>query len=211
MLGRMQEIRLGKMQNPGIQNVENQNGLIVVPRVANQNGNGSVVAARDEVNVRPRRRDTTYLQTQLLIAQKEEARIQLQAEEFDLMTDVAKNEEIKEGNANCILMDNFQQVSTSDTHVDKAPNDSNVIPADSSMDPSGGIVEQHPATIEETRYFHESLYNNLVIGIEKFNTVNCEIREVNVKLTAELAIENLMNLKMVIENLFIKKNVLVIR
>nr|GEX11335.1 retrovirus-related Pol polyprotein from transposon TNT 1-94 [Tanacetum cinerariifolium] len=36
--------------------------------------------------VRPRRRDAAYLQTQLLIAQKEEARIQLQAEEFDLMT-----------------------------------------------------------------------------------------------------------------------------
>nr|GEU92026.1 hypothetical protein [Tanacetum cinerariifolium] len=35
--------------------------------------------------VRPRRRDATYLQTQLLIAQKEEAGIQLQVEEFDLM------------------------------------------------------------------------------------------------------------------------------
>nr|GFD41927.1 ribonuclease H-like domain-containing protein [Tanacetum cinerariifolium] len=35
--------------------------------------------ARD-CTVRQRRRDATYLQTQLLIAQKEEARIQLQAE-----------------------------------------------------------------------------------------------------------------------------------
>nr|GFD48095.1 hypothetical protein [Tanacetum cinerariifolium] len=34
---------------------------------------------------RPRRKDATYLQTQLLIAQKEEAGIQLQAEEYDLM------------------------------------------------------------------------------------------------------------------------------
>nr|GFB38452.1 retrovirus-related Pol polyprotein from transposon TNT 1-94 [Tanacetum cinerariifolium] len=33
---------------------------------------------------RPRRRDVAYLQTQLLIAQKEEAGIQLQAEEFDM-------------------------------------------------------------------------------------------------------------------------------
>nr|GFB35519.1 hypothetical protein [Tanacetum cinerariifolium] len=32
---------------------------------------------------RPRRRDAAYLQTQLLIAQKEEAGIQLQAEEYD--------------------------------------------------------------------------------------------------------------------------------
>nr|GEZ49302.1 Gag-Pol polyprotein [Tanacetum cinerariifolium] len=38
---------------------------------------------------RPRRRDAAYLQTQLLIAQKEEAGIQLQVEELDFMaTDV---------------------------------------------------------------------------------------------------------------------------
>ncbi|GKE47195.1 hypothetical protein Tco_1478453, partial [Tanacetum coccineum] len=35
--------------------------------------------------VRPRKRDAAFLQTQLLIAQKEEAEIQLQAEEFDFM------------------------------------------------------------------------------------------------------------------------------
>ncbi|GKB23235.1 hypothetical protein Tco_0862636, partial [Tanacetum coccineum] len=38
------------LQNPGVQNVGNQNGLIVVPGIANQNvnqnGNGNVVAAR---------------------------------------------------------------------------------------------------------------------------------------------------------------------
>ncbi|GKE80873.1 retrovirus-related pol polyprotein from transposon TNT 1-94 [Tanacetum coccineum] len=76
----------------------------------NPNGNGNVVAARDKGNgngnngnqircyncrglghyaknytFRPRRRDAAYLQTQLLIAQKEEAGIQLYAEEFDLM------------------------------------------------------------------------------------------------------------------------------
>nr|GEV58805.1 Gag-Pol polyprotein [Tanacetum cinerariifolium] len=39
--------------------------------------------------VRPRRKDVAYLQTQLLIAQKEEAGIQLQAEEFDLMAAVS--------------------------------------------------------------------------------------------------------------------------
>ncbi|GJW23344.1 integrase, catalytic region, zinc finger, CCHC-type containing protein [Tanacetum coccineum] len=80
--------------------VRNQNGLIVVPGIANQIGNGNVVAARVEGNavgnngnqircyncrglghlaknctVRPRRRDAAYLQTQLLIAQKEEAGI----------------------------------------------------------------------------------------------------------------------------------------
>ncbi|GJW18448.1 retrovirus-related pol polyprotein from transposon TNT 1-94 [Tanacetum coccineum] len=134
------------VQNPGVQNVGNQNGVIVVPGIAHQNGNGNVVAARAEGNangnngnqtrcyncrglghlarnctVRPRRRDAAYLQTQLLIAQKEEAGIQLQAEEFDLMAAAADLDEIEEVNANCILMANLQQASTSGTQTDKAP------------------------------------------------------------------------------------------
>ncbi|GJT98659.1 hypothetical protein Tco_1094177 [Tanacetum coccineum] len=106
--------------------------------------------------------------------QEKEAGFQLQAGEFDLMVAAAKNEEIEEVNVNCFLMSNLQQASTSSTHANKAPvydsngqNDSNVIPVDSSMDPSGGIVKQHPATIEETRAFYKSLYNNLVIEIYK--------------------------------------------
>nr|GEX74445.1 putative ribonuclease H-like domain-containing protein [Tanacetum cinerariifolium] len=131
-----------------IQNHKIQNGQIVVPGNANQNpnGNGNLVVARAEGNatgrnvnqircyncrgvghfsrnctVRPRRRDAAYLQTQLLIAQKEEARIQLQAEEFDLMAAAADLDEIEEVNANCILMANLQQASTSGTSTDKAP------------------------------------------------------------------------------------------
>nr|GEX50247.1 putative ribonuclease H-like domain-containing protein [Tanacetum cinerariifolium] len=91
--------------------------------IANQilNGNGNVVAVRAEGNVirnndnqircynykglghlarnytvRPKRRDVVYLQTRLLIAQKEEAGIQLQAEDFDLMADASDLDEIKE-------------------------------------------------------------------------------------------------------------------
>nr|GFD40267.1 hypothetical protein [Tanacetum cinerariifolium] len=79
-------------QNPRVQNVGNRNGLIGVQGngIQNQIRNGNLVAARAEGNAaeqnanqirnctaRPRRRDTAYLQTQLLIAQKEEARIQL--------------------------------------------------------------------------------------------------------------------------------------
>nr|GEX21070.1 retrovirus-related Pol polyprotein from transposon TNT 1-94 [Tanacetum cinerariifolium] len=73
------------------------------------NGNGNVIAARAEGN------------TQLLIAQKEEAKIQLQAEEFDSMAAAADLDEIEEVNANCILMANLQQASTSGTQTDKAP------------------------------------------------------------------------------------------
>ncbi|GJS58510.1 hypothetical protein Tco_0653294 [Tanacetum coccineum] len=203
------------VQNPGIQNVGNQNGLIVVPRIANpnanQNGNGNV-----ELYSQTKEKGCTYLQTQLLIAQKEEAGIQLQAEEFDLMADARDLDEIKEVNANCILMANLLQASTSGTQTDKAPiydsdgsaevheydncynneifymftqekqytellepipkphqvqqNDSNVISTISSVEQSGGTVEQHPATIEETRVYLESLYNNLAIEVEKVNT-----------------------------------------
>ncbi|GJS26911.1 hypothetical protein Tco_0487531 [Tanacetum coccineum] len=71
--------------------------------------------------IRPRRRDVAYLQTQLLIAQMEEAGIQLQAEEFDLIAVVWDLDKIKEVNANCILMANLQQASTSSTQTDKAP------------------------------------------------------------------------------------------
>nr|GFB69875.1 hypothetical protein [Tanacetum cinerariifolium] len=59
--------------------------------------------------------------TQLWIAQKEEARIQLQAEEYDLMAPAADLDEIKKVNANCILMANLQQASTSGTQTDSAP------------------------------------------------------------------------------------------
>nr|GFC71263.1 hypothetical protein [Tanacetum cinerariifolium] len=136
------------VQNPRIQNVGNKNGLIGVQGNGDQNqiGNGNLVAARAEGNaagkngnqircyncrgvghyarnytVRTRRRDVAYLQTQLLISQKEEAGIQLQAEEYDLMAAAADLDEIEEVNANCILMANLQQASTSGTQTDSAP------------------------------------------------------------------------------------------
>ncbi|GJX29403.1 copia protein, partial [Tanacetum coccineum] len=64
--------------------------------------------------------------------------------------------------------------------------DSNVILADSNIDPSGETVEHHPATVEETRAFYESLYNNLVIEVEIVNTVNHKMKEANIDLTAKV-------------------------
>nr|GEY41746.1 hypothetical protein [Tanacetum cinerariifolium] len=109
-------------QNPRIQNVRNPNGLIGVPENANPNPNRNGVGhfVRN-CTVRPKRRDAAYLQTQLLIAQKEEARIQLQAGEFDLMAAAADLDEIEEVNANYILMAKLQQASTSGTQTDKGP------------------------------------------------------------------------------------------
>nr|GFA22884.1 hypothetical protein [Tanacetum cinerariifolium] len=223
----------------GQNNVGNQNGLIGVTGNANQNpnGNGNLVAARADGNatgynenqircyncrgvghfarnctVRPKRRDAAYLQTQLLIAQKEEAGIQLQAEEFDLMAAAVDLDDIEEVNANCILMANLQQASTSGTQTDKAPvydsdeldeytellepipeshqvtqNDNNVISKVTSVEQSGETVEQHPVNVEETRVLYDSLYHNLTIEVEKVNTVNRKLKEINAELTTKLA------------------------
>ncbi|GJS04591.1 hypothetical protein Tco_0321099 [Tanacetum coccineum] len=183
--------------------------------------------------VRPRRMDAAYIQTQLLIAQKEVAGIQLQAEEFDLMASVMDLDEIEEVNANCILMANLLQASTSGSQSDKAlvydsdgsgqvqlhdncynveifnmfiqgeqytellepipkphqvpQNDSNVISEVSSVEQGGGIVEQHSATVEETRAYYESVFHNLAAEVEKVNLVNRKMKETNAELTIEPA------------------------
>nr|GEZ91945.1 hypothetical protein [Tanacetum cinerariifolium] len=175
-----------------IQNLGVQNGLVVVPGSANQNGTSNILAARAKgtgnknqvrcynckglghisrnYTARPRRKDATYLQTQLLIAQKEKARIQLQAEEFDFMAAAGDLDEMEDVNTNYILMANLQHASTSGTQLDKAPiyskdgsaeytdllepilepqlvphNDNHVTSVTPSMVQSGGTVEKSSA------------------------------------------------------------------
>nr|GFA82321.1 hypothetical protein [Tanacetum cinerariifolium] len=77
--------------------------------VGNLNGYNAVQNVRNQVAQNPR------------VQNKEEARILLQADEFDLMAAVADLDEIEEVNGNCILMANLQQASTSGTQSDKAP------------------------------------------------------------------------------------------
>ncbi|GJT79965.1 hypothetical protein Tco_1054307 [Tanacetum coccineum] len=216
-------------------------GLIVVSRIANQisNRNGNVVVARAEGNAIGNRDNQIRCYNSKGLGHlarnctKEEAGIQLQGEEFDLMYAATDIDEFEEVNANYILMANLQQASTSGTQTDKTPiydldgsaevhhydncynndifnmftqeeqytellepipephqvqqNDSNVISEVSSVEQDGGTVDQHPATVEETRAYFESLYNNLAIEVEKVNSVNRKMKETNADLTTELA------------------------
>nr|GFC00375.1 hypothetical protein [Tanacetum cinerariifolium] len=101
-----------------VQNVGNQNGLIGVQGNGNHIGNGNLVAARAEGNAAGQNGNQIRCYN---CRGKEEAGIQLQAEKYDLIAAAADLDEIKEVNANCILMANLQQASTSDTQTDSAP------------------------------------------------------------------------------------------
>nr|GEY54569.1 hypothetical protein [Tanacetum cinerariifolium] len=169
------------------QNVGNLNGYNAVQNVGNQNlnGNGNLVVARAGGNaaghngnqircynyrgvghyarnctVKPRRRDAAYLQTQLLIAQKEE-QASTSGTQFDKAPVYDSNR--------------------------SAENDNNVISEVTRVEQSGETVEQHPANFVETRTLYDSLYHNLAIEVEKVNSVNCKLKETNADLTTELA------------------------
>ncbi|GJR33260.1 hypothetical protein Tco_1109492 [Tanacetum coccineum] len=122
------------------------NGLSVVPKIANQSGNGNVVTAPAEGNgngingnpircynyrgeshyasnctVKSRKQDAAYLQQQLQIAQEEEAGIHNTQEEFEFITTAYAHEETDRVKVNCTSEDTLQQVSTSGTQSDNAP------------------------------------------------------------------------------------------
>nr|GEZ18215.1 hypothetical protein [Tanacetum cinerariifolium] len=87
------------VQNPRVQNFRNRNGLIGVPRNGNQIRNGNLVAARAEENAAGQNGNQIRCYN---------------CRGVDL-------DEIEEVNANCILMANLQQASTSGTQTDIAP------------------------------------------------------------------------------------------
>nr|GEW59051.1 hypothetical protein [Tanacetum cinerariifolium] len=203
------------VQNLRTQNVRNQNGLIGVSGNSNQNpnGNGNLVAARAEGNATGNNENQIRCYNYRGVGH-----FARNCTEFDLIAVAADLDEIKKVNANCILVANLHQASTSGTQTDKAPVydsdgsaevhnyencydneifnmftqeeqytkllepihephqvpqiDNDFIFGVSSVEHSRGIVEKHPANVEETRVLYDSLYNNLAIEVDKVNTVN---------------------------------------
>ncbi|GKA00409.1 gag-pol polyprotein [Tanacetum coccineum] len=161
-------------QNPGVQNVGNQNGLSVVLEIANQYGNGNVVIVPAKGNgngingnpircyncrgeghyasnctIKPRKRDAAYLQTQLQIAQKDKEGIQVNSKEFDFMAAAGAYDEIEK----------MVQLS---------------------VEQDGGTIDQHPVTIDETRQ-HGQILNEtsnkakIKKEIDVLETMNIEL------------------------------------
>nr|GEW93603.1 hypothetical protein [Tanacetum cinerariifolium] len=146
------------VQNPRIQNVGNQNGLIVVSRNANQNPNGNVnlVAARAEGNA------TGYNSNQIRCYNC----IGLGHFARNYTTDKALVYD-SDGSAevhnyeNCYDNEIFNMFTQEEQYNEllepipkphQAPqNDNNIISEGPSVEQSGGTVEQHPANIKETR------------------------------------------------------------
>nr|GEU45112.1 integrase, catalytic region, zinc finger, CCHC-type, peptidase aspartic, catalytic [Tanacetum cinerariifolium] len=141
------QVAQNAVQNAGVQNGGNQNGLVVVPGIANQNRIGNIVAAMAKG-----------------IGNRNQARDQLQAEEFDFMAAAGDLDEIEEVNANCILMANLQHASISGTQLDKAlvydtdgsaENDNHVTSVAPSMVKSEGTLKTSFAPNEEIQLSKE--------------------------------------------------------
>nr|GEZ29935.1 Gag-Pol polyprotein [Tanacetum cinerariifolium] len=201
MQGRMQGIQLGNGNQNHI-----ENGNLVAARAdgntAGQNRNQircynyrGVCHYVRNCTVKPRRRDAAYLQTQLLIAQKEEAGIQLQAEDAPVYH-LNGSAEVH-NYENCYDNEIFNMFTQEEQYTEllepipeshQVPqNDNDIISEDTGMEQGGETVEQHPINFEETRALYESLYQNLAIKVEKVNSVNRKLKETNAEMTTELA------------------------
>nr|GFB70762.1 hypothetical protein [Tanacetum cinerariifolium] len=169
------------VQNPRVQNIRNQNGLISVPGNANQNlnGNDNLVAVRAERN------EAGHNGNQIRWYNCKPP-----VYDLDGATEVHEYE-------NCYDNEIFNMFTQEKHYTEllepiheplQVPqNDNNVTSEVTSIEHSGETVEQHPANVEKTRALYDSLYQNLAIEVEKVNSVNRKLKETNADLTTKLA------------------------
>nr|GEV14028.1 hypothetical protein [Tanacetum cinerariifolium] len=171
------------VQNQRVQNIGNQNGLIGVPGNANQNlnGNGNLVAACAKGNAAGHNRNQIRCYN---------------------CRGVADLDEIKEVNANCILMANLQEALTSGTQTNKAPiydsdrsaevheykncYDSEIFHMFTQEEQYTKLLEPIPEQHQVPQNDNNVIFENLAIEVEKVNSVNRKLKETNADLTTEL-------------------------
>nr|GEV04328.1 hypothetical protein [Tanacetum cinerariifolium] len=179
----------------------NQNRLIVVPGIANQNGTGNVVAARAEgtrngnqarcynckglghisrnCTTRPRRKDAAYLQTQLLISQKEEAGFNFKQKNLTSWLLQLDNAPVydTDGSAEVQLNDNcydneiFNMFTLEEQYMDllEPIPEPQLVPQ---IDNHVTSVEISFAPNEETHAHQETVYRNLVDQVAQRKHLN---------------------------------------
>nr|GEW63675.1 hypothetical protein [Tanacetum cinerariifolium] len=132
------------VQNPRVQNVGNQNGLICVQ------GNGNQNQIENE-------------EYDLMAAVSDLDEIEEVNANFILMANLQQASTSEE---------QYTELLEPIPESHQVPqNDNDVISEDTSVEQGGEIVEQHPVNFEETRTLYESLYQNLAIEVEKVNSV----------------------------------------
>nr|GFB58988.1 hypothetical protein [Tanacetum cinerariifolium] len=169
------QVNQNAVQNPRVQNVGNQNGLIGVQGNGNQNqiGNGNLVAARAEGNVAGQNGNQIRCYNCRGVDGPAEVHENCNDNEiFNMFTQEELYTELLEP------IPESHQVPH---------NDNDVISEDTNVEQGGETVEQHPTNFEETRALYELLYQNLAIEVEKVNSVNRMLKETNADMTTELA------------------------
>nr|GEV43281.1 hypothetical protein [Tanacetum cinerariifolium] len=174
--------------------------MIPEPGIANQNGTGNVVTTRADGNANEN--NGNQIRCYNCRGLGHLARNCIQASTSGTQRDKAPFYD-SNGSAEVQLHDNFynNEIFNMFTQEEQytellepilepyqvQQNDSNVIFTVSSVEQSRRIVEQHSATVEETRAYHESLFHNLAAEVKKVNSVYRKIKETNVELTTKLA------------------------
>nr|GEU58544.1 hypothetical protein [Tanacetum cinerariifolium] len=174
-------------QNADVQSGGNQNGLVVVPGIANQSGTGNVAAARTEgtrirnqsmcyncrglghiarnCTARPKRRDAAYLQTQhasISGSQLDKAPV------YDT-----------DGSAKVHLNDNYYDNEIFNMFTQEEQYTDLLEPI-----PEPQLVSQND---NHVTYVAPSMVQSGVDQVAQVNLVNCNIRETNSELKSELA------------------------
>nr|GEV51416.1 retrovirus-related Pol polyprotein from transposon TNT 1-94 [Tanacetum cinerariifolium] len=207
------------VQNPRVQNVRNQNGLIVVPGIDNQNPNGNEdwvilleTAQLDQgegMLLIFRLADLDEIEEVntncILMANLQQPSTSGTQTDKAPVYDSDGSTEVHNCD-NCYDNEIFNMFTQEEQYTELLEpipephqvlqNDNNVISKVSSVEQSGGTVEQHPANVEETRILYDSLYNNLAIEVEKVNTVNHLIKQLSIeKSTVSTLLEENKKLK----------------